>query len=76
MCKVRKHELLWNIQAVEAVWYGCWYPKNMVPLTVRLEIEGGSQANEDLVGHARCLDFNQQAPNKCQGVSGRKASHN
>lgn len=33
-------------------------PKSMVPLTVQLEIEGGSQANKDLVGHARCLDFN------------------
>ena len=32
--------------------------KSIVPLTVGLEIEGGSQVNEDLLGQARCLDFN------------------
>lgn len=50
--------------------------KGTVPLEVELKIEGGSQANESLVGHATCLDLNLQAPKKSQGVSRRRASHN
>ena len=32
--------------------------KNMVPLTLGLEVEAKSQDNEGLGSHARCLDFN------------------
>lgn len=76
MCKVRKHEHYGIFRQWKRSGMAVAIQKGTVPLEVELKIEGGSQANESLVGQATCLDLNLQAPKKSQSVSRRRASHN
>lgn len=58
MCKVIKFEHYGIFRQWKKSGTTVATQKGMVPLKARLEIEGGSQTNEGLVGHAKCLDFN------------------